>query len=152
TYWLNAGTGYPTSVKWELPRGWSAGDIQWPTPGLIRDPHGTVTGNGYEGVLYLPVTLSPPQSLPAGGTVTLKATVAWLMCWDECIPGSETVTLVLPVSAAPPNPNAATRTGLARMPMPVPASGWKVGATHVANTVTLDVAQAGGMRSPHFFS
>ena len=28
TYWINSGTGYPTSIKWTLPPGWQAGDIQ----------------------------------------------------------------------------------------------------------------------------
>ena len=25
TYWLNPGTGYPTSIAWQLPPGWTAG-------------------------------------------------------------------------------------------------------------------------------
>ena len=52
TYWINAGTGYATSIKWELPAGWSAGDIQWPVPTLIKNSAGAVTGHGYTGVLY----------------------------------------------------------------------------------------------------
>ena len=28
TYWFSAGTGYPTKLQWELPRGWTAGVIQ----------------------------------------------------------------------------------------------------------------------------
>src|SRR6185295_4511220 len=55
TYWIRAGTGYPTSLKWDLPSGWTAGPIQWPTPITIKGSHGEVTGNGYDGVLYLPV-------------------------------------------------------------------------------------------------
>src|SRR5262245_35411422 len=44
SYWLNAGTGYPTTVDWALPKGWTAGEIQWPTPVKIQDASGTVTG------------------------------------------------------------------------------------------------------------
>ena len=36
TYWISAGTGYPTSLTWELPAGWTAGSIQWPTPITIK--------------------------------------------------------------------------------------------------------------------
>ena len=79
SYWLNAGTGYPTRLKWDLPAGWSAGVIQWPTPILIKDSKGNVTGNGYDKLLYLPVTLTPPADLRAGEDVTLKAAASWLM-------------------------------------------------------------------------
>ena len=32
TYWVNAGTGLPTSLTWQLPDGFKAGDIDWPVP------------------------------------------------------------------------------------------------------------------------
>src|SRR5271155_2149581 len=60
TYWVNPGTGLPTSLKWTLPPGWSAGDFQWPAPEGLKDATGAVSGNGYEGDLLLPVTITPP--------------------------------------------------------------------------------------------
>ena len=60
TYWLNPGTGLPTSLKWTLPAGWTAGEIQWPAPMVLKDKAGNTVGNGYEGELFLPVTLTPP--------------------------------------------------------------------------------------------
>lgn len=152
TYWINAGTGYPTSLAWELPQGWTAGDIQWPTPIRILDSHGAVTGNGYDGVLYLPVALTPPKDLKPGSSVSLQATAKWLMCADVCIPGSEAVTLTLPVSADSPKPNASVQAGLAKMPMPqaAPAS-WKIAAGREGQKATLQVAGA-VLKSPHFFS
>src|ERR1700752_2383071 len=51
TYWINAGTGYPTRLEWQLPSGWSAGEIAWPTPVRITDGEGDVTGYGYQGVI-----------------------------------------------------------------------------------------------------
>src|SRR5882672_4901378 len=62
TYWINAGTGYPTKLQWDLPTGWTAGNIQWPTPITIKNEQGDVTGNGYTDVVYLPVTLTPPAT------------------------------------------------------------------------------------------
>ena len=47
TYWINPGTGYPTSLRWTLPEGFSAGEIQWPTPHVVKDTKGIVTGHGY---------------------------------------------------------------------------------------------------------
>jgi thiol:disulfide interchange protein len=121
TYWINPGTGYPTSVQWELPAGWTAGEIEWPTPDVVRDRSGTITGNGYEGVTYLPVTITPPADAAVGSTVTLRAAVDWLMCADVCIPGDARVELALPVRAEPPAAHPEHRTLRAGLPREVPA-------------------------------
>src|SRR5665213_1839458 len=60
TYWLNPGTGLPTSLTWHLPAGFTAGEIQWPAPVVLKDHTGTVIGSGYEGELFLPVTITAP--------------------------------------------------------------------------------------------
>ncbi len=101
TYWINPGTGYPTSIDWDLPEGWSAGEIQWPAPIIIRDSHGTITGNGYENVTYLPVQINVPVEAAVGTTVTLKGHADWLMCADVCIPGDAPIELTLPLVATP---------------------------------------------------
>ncbi|MCR6655337.1 MAG: protein-disulfide reductase DsbD family protein [Opitutus sp.] len=105
TYWINPGTGYVTSLNWKLPPGFSAGDIQWPAPIALRDRTGTIVGNGYEGETFLLVQITPPADL-AGSDVTLKANADWLMCSDVCIPGGGEVSLTLPVSKNPPQPDA----------------------------------------------
>jgi DsbC/DsbD-like thiol-disulfide interchange protein len=51
TYWLNPGTGLATSLKWNLPAGWTAGEIQWPAPLALKDKAGNTIGNGYEGTV-----------------------------------------------------------------------------------------------------
>src|SRR6188768_425496 len=48
SYWINPGTGYPTSIKWTLPAGFTAGPIIWPTPHVVKDTRDVVTGHGYE--------------------------------------------------------------------------------------------------------
>lgn len=102
TYWIEAGTGYPTSLIWQLPEGWSASEILWPTPEIVVNTADEITGNGYVDVVYLPVTLTPPDSLEPGTTVTLRATADWLMCKDLCMPGQASLSLILPVSTDPP--------------------------------------------------
>src|SRR5262245_19414574 len=38
TYWRNAGdSGIPTSIKWDLPHGIKAGELQWPLPEKLGD-------------------------------------------------------------------------------------------------------------------
>lgn len=152
SYWVNAGTGYPTKLKWDLPAGWSAGDIQWPTPILIKDSHGTVTGHGYDKVLYLQVPITPSGDARPGSTVTLKAAANWLMCADICIPGKQDVALSLPVSPSLPQANAAVQSEIAKMPMPHDAQGWKVAAARGDKAVTLHVAGNEALGDPHFFS
>src|SRR5690606_29575329 len=97
TYWINPGIGLPTELTWNLPQGWSADAIQWPTPIRIKDVEGKVTGNGYEGVVYLPVTITPPNNLTVGTDTVLKVKASWLMCAETCIPGEADLTLTLPV-------------------------------------------------------
>jgi len=44
SYWINPGTGYPTSLRWKLPEGFKAGPIIWPTPHVVKDTRGNITG------------------------------------------------------------------------------------------------------------
>src|SRR5688572_22166023 len=121
TYWINAGTGYPSKITWELPAGWKAGEIQWPVPHKIKGPDGTLTGHGYENVAYLPVSITAPTTAATGSEVTLKGKAEWLMCAEICIPGEADVSLTLPVTAAAPKPNAAVRAELNKQAMPTAA-------------------------------
>ncbi len=158
TYWLNPGIGLPTTLDWDLPPGWSAGPIQWPAPIILKDPNGNIAGNGYEGETFLPLTLTPPGSLPAGGTMELKVGVDWLMCEAICIPGSAQLSLTLPVRGGPAAPDPAwgekIRATLAGLPRSDPA--WKVAAARDAKAITLSVSPAGmPVHTPsnlHFFS
>jgi thiol:disulfide interchange protein DsbD len=165
TYWLNPGTGLATKLTWTLPAGFTAGDIQWPAPAPIKDRQGNVTGNGYEGDLLLPVTITPPANLPPGTPIELKARAAWLMCEQVCIPGNADVSLSLPVSsdapAADPQWGTRIRAVLDNLPRTDPA--WTLAATRAGKTVTLTVLPAAGANggSPaakisagtlHFFS
>ena len=96
TYWRNPGdSGLPTQIEWQLPPGWRAGPIQWPTP--KRLPVGPLANFGYEGDLLLPVDIAVPAGA-APGDVRLTAKASWLVCKDVCIPGDAHLALVIPVS------------------------------------------------------
>ena len=160
TYWLNPGTGIATTLEWKLPPGWKAGGIQWPSPEVLTDDKGGVTGNGYEGDLLLPVTLSPPASLQPGAQVSLAATADWLMCRDVCKPGEDAVSLSLPVASAvpAPDPQWGSRISAVVDALPQPDSSWSLSATQRGRSVILRAtpgsAHAGTHppKSPHFFS
>ena len=140
TYWINPGTGYPTSLKWNLPTGWTASEFIWPTPVVIKDSKGNVTGNGYEGIVYLPLTLTPPATLKPGDTITLVAHADWLMCADVCVPGSAQLSLSLRVTVDTPKENpvyTAERAASAFQP-PTPGAG-SAQLSADGKTVTLTV-------------
>lgn len=97
TYWINPGEGgMPTSAKWKLPPGWTAGGLSHPVP--VRMKTGGLPGFGHEGTLLLPVTLTAPDDFT--GTVKLEADVSWLTCDDAaCVPGG--AKLLLEVKSGP---------------------------------------------------
>ena len=95
TYWRNPGdSGEPTSLEWKLPRGYSAGPIQWSAP--KRLPIGPLLNFGYEDEVLHLVDIAVPEN--ASGTVTLAAHARWLVCNPElCIPEDGIVSIDLPV-------------------------------------------------------
>lgn len=155
TYWVNPGTGYPTSIEWDLPEGWIAGEIQWPTPIIIRDSHGTITGNGYEEVAYLPLELTAPANLAPGSNVTLKGHADWLMCADVCIPGDSSIELSLPVvdsiAAVDSTHGAAIQAALGSQGgLP---DGLSITATKTSEAITLQLAGLSApVANPWFFA
>jgi len=147
TYWLNAGTGYPTSLAWALPEGFSAGPIVWPAPHTVKDTAGNVTGNGYEGTVHLFVQITPPATLAVGSTVQLRAAADWLMCAESCMPGDAKVALTLPVAADPGAENAAVAKAFADLPRdPAP---WGVSARRDGAKVFLTITAPQGAAAAH---
>ncbi len=97
TYWQNAGdSGIPTKLRWNLPDGIAAGQIQWPHP--QRFDLAGIINFGYGDRILLPVPLEVSAALSAP-SVPLTVTVDWLVCKEECIPGRAELNLSLPVAA-----------------------------------------------------
>lgn len=106
TYWRNPGdSGLPLEIQWELPPGFTPGEIQWPIPSRIPEP--PLMGYGYHGEVLFTVPIMAPKTL-AAGDVRIAGTFDWLECKDVCIPGGAKLALTLPVeSASRPGPSAA---------------------------------------------
>ena len=97
TYWKNPGdAGEATEIKWTLPAGVTAGEIQWPLPKKL--PPAEVTTYGYEDEVMLLVPLKIETNLPAG-PLNLAAKVSWLECKDVCIPANQDVEAKLSVAS-----------------------------------------------------
>ncbi len=98
-YWKNAGdTGLPTAVRFELPEGFVASDLQWPAPIGFEQPGNNTVAYGYRTGLLLLATITPPARLPAEA-VTFGAHATWLACEKSCVPGNAQLELKLPAAS-----------------------------------------------------
>ena len=158
TYWRNPGdSGEATSITWQLPQGFTAGPIQWPTPNRI--PVGPLANYGYDGETTLLTQITAPADLAPSADVPISANVTWLVCEKECIPGEASLSLTLPAVAAGQTPlegNAGMRSlfEAARATIPQP-SPWAARMDVAPDTLILRAAAKGlkpeAIRSAQFF-
>lgn len=107
-YWVNPGdSGEPPKIQWQLPSGFHAGEIRWPTP--VRLGAGTVIDYGYEGRVLLPVPLQVPAEYKPGTSAMLAADIKYLICREVCIPAKAHATLSLPAGNGNASDAAARR-------------------------------------------
>ena len=106
TYWINPGAaGIATDVEWTLPKGVSAGPIQWPTPDKFN-ALGSI-GYGYHDktILLVPLTIAADAAF---GQATISGKVSWLECKESCIPRDQQVSATLTIAGTDtPSANAA---------------------------------------------
>ena len=97
TYWKNPGdSGLPTTLQWTLPTGVTAGEIDWPTPQLVKV--GSMGNYGYGDTVLLPVPVTLAKSFTPGaaGELEVRLKAAWLVCRQECIPQEGNFVLHVP--------------------------------------------------------
>ena len=71
TYWKSPGlVGFATSVKWNLPEGFKAGEMQWQVP--ERSKMLKYNCHAYKGDTYLLVDIQAPQEIPDRFTIAAK--------------------------------------------------------------------------------
>jgi thiol:disulfide interchange protein len=104
TYWSNPGdTGLATTLSWTLPQGFTATDLQFPTP--HKEPTGELVNYGYQDSVIIPVQITAPATAKTGDTVELKAHATWLVCKDICVPENTDLSLKLKIADKPlPSP------------------------------------------------
>ncbi|MDD3444169.1 MAG: protein-disulfide reductase DsbD family protein [Zavarzinia sp.] len=149
TYWLNPGdTGFPTTIDWHLPPGFTTGPIQWPLPEAL--PVGPLVNYGYEGEVWLLSEIVVPADY-AGDTLAITARADWLICADICVPEGADLSLSVPVAeGAAPDPRHALGFEKARalLPLPLPAPLVASRQGEVLEILLPDVLQA---KTAHFF-
>ncbi|MFC5864785.1 protein-disulfide reductase DsbD family protein [Acidicapsa dinghuensis] len=125
-YWKNAGdSGEPPRIRWTLPDGITAGEIQFPAP--KRLPLGPLMDFGYEDEVLFPMTLTVANTVKPGPAV-LDAKVSWLVCREVCIPEKAELALTESIPVQPIRPTASGadedlyKRLLSRLPEPTPAN------------------------------
>jgi thiol:disulfide interchange protein DsbD len=129
TYWRYAGdVGSAPSVVWNLPSGWNAGSISWPTPHRISSP--PLASYGYERELFLATPIEVPRTARIGSTVRLAGKITWVVCDVECIADDVDLSISRTVAA-----NAVVDSSVMsaivdeRQRMPMPQGGWTARAS-----------------------
>ena len=149
-YWINPGdSGEPPRVTWQLPQGFTADAIQWPTP--KRLPAGTLMDFGYEQQVLLAARVHTPAAIAP--QTTIHAAVSWLVCGNICVPAKAEVALVLPAgqkALVDPRTAHLFQQARAALPKPLP-SGWKLSVAESKDEIRLRVNSAGKLHSAVFF-
>ncbi len=146
TYWINPGdAGLSTTLQWDLPEGFAAGLIQWPAPIIFKLTG--LTNYGYEDEVFLLVEITPPETLPEGKNVTLRAETTYLMCDDVCIPGKASLFLSLPVANETPQGDEKWQPAIVqtRENLPRQFNNWEVAAYREGDKMTLALAPPDGI-------
>lgn len=126
-YWRNPGdSGLPTKIKWTLPEGFTAGDIQWPFPEKIILP--PLTSFGYYGEIYLLTEITVPENFKTEKPVLISAKATWLVCKEICLPGEAELSFTIPVKNEIPksDPKWIESFTSARSKLPIILSDWKI--------------------------
>ena len=130
TYWRNAGdSGEAVQIVWDLPKGVSAGPIQWPAPEVKTV--GPIVSYAMAGEAWLPVTITVDETVERGQPITLKAHAFFLVCDDVCIPEDGAMSLPLAVGAADINPDHMALIQAAKAK--IPQAGDARGSAHLEN-------------------
>ena len=137
TYWINPGTGYATSLNWDLPKGFEIGSIQWPVPVLYRQDNLVNYVLEKEALLIMQVKVS--REVEPGTKYRLKARADWLMCDDShCVPGDANLEVDISVeSELPVGTESDERFAIARQLQPKKSDSWTFSALKENNVVLL---------------
>ncbi len=151
-YWVNPGdSGQPPVFQWQLPPGFSAGDIQWPRPNKMQTSH--LADYGYHDDVLLLTQVNAPKNLTINSRAEIALDAKWLICREVCLADHAHLHIALPVSAsAKEDPNVAQLFAGAQklLPKPLPP-GWRVTASSSKDSFVLSVATGKPVRQAQFF-
>lgn len=153
-YWINPGdSGQPPSLQWQLPPGFTAGEIQWPRPERMQSS-AELADYGYHDDALLMVPIHAPQLINNEQLRGLRFAVEarWLVCREICIPEHVGLELFLHLSASKENSAAAKLFAETEKQLPIPMpQGWKTRAESRKDDFLLTVAAGKPITKAIFF-
>lgn len=146
-YWVNPGdSGLPPVLKWQLPPGFSAGEIQWPRPEKLK--RSTLADYGYQDDVMLLVPLHVPSGSKSGVAGDIRLQAKWLICREVCIADHAELNLSLPVQSG--EQAALFVQAQKQLPKPWPRS-WKAWATSDKDTFALSIQTGKPIKAAEFY-
>ena len=89
-YWLNPGdAGLAPEVKWQLPAGFTAGRLRFPTP--QKFVHSDIVSFGFRDETLILCDIRLPLPPSATDKPIITAVLDWMACRESCITGKTTV-------------------------------------------------------------
>jgi len=153
-YWINPGdSGQPPSFQWQLPPGFTGGEIQWPRPERMQSS-AELADYGYHDEALLMVPIHAPQFINNEQLRGLRFAVEakWLVCREVCIPEHATLELFLQSGASKENPATANLFADAEKLLPIAMPhGWKVEAESRKDSFLLTIAASKPITKAIFF-
>jgi len=153
-YWINPGdSGQPPSFKWQLPPGFTAGEIQWPRPERMQSS-AELADYGYHDEVLLMVPIHSPQFINNEQLRGLRFAVEakWLICREVCIPEHATLELFLHSGAIKENPATAKLFADAEKLLPIAMPlDWKAEVESRKNDFLLTVTGSKPITKAIFF-
>ncbi|MDE0177653.1 MAG: protein-disulfide reductase DsbD family protein, partial [Gammaproteobacteria bacterium] len=148
-YWINPGdAGKEVSMRWTLPEGFEAGELQYPAPHVI--PFDIFNTYGFDEAILLLADVTVP-ALEGGGDVELKGRASWVVCDDElCVPERADLSITLPVDDGGIDPHNAPRFEAARAKQPKVVD-WPARFEVVDGSVNVGVALPHAAMEPYLF-
>ena len=148
-YWINPGdAGKEVSIRWTLPEGFEAGELQYPAPHVI--PFDIFNTYGFDEAILLLTDIAVPP-LDVADNVELKARASWVVCDDElCVPERADLAITLPVGDGGSNADNAPRFDAARAKQPQ-AVDWPARFELVEGQVNIGVAVPEAALDPYLF-
>lgn len=143
TYWKQPGiVGVPTQIDWQLPAGFTAGELEYPGPEPVLMFH--IKAQGYRRAVLLQTQITAPADLKPGTEIVLRGRATWMCCGNTCHPGSQVLELQLPVATSSmPDPRWAPVFERERQAYSRQSDAWQAEAEETGMQVTLTLRPAG---------
>jgi DsbC/DsbD-like thiol-disulfide interchange protein len=155
-YWVNPGdSGQPPVFKWQLPPGFTAGEVQWPQPHRLQSSP-QVVDYGYRDdvLLMVPIHVARFDNIGSAGSPLITLDAKWLICREVCLPDHAELHLALPFASSARDRNADAAPIFANakklLPKPLPST-WRTAVESGKDTLTLAIRAGKPIAGAEFF-